>query len=508
MVKETAKALFDKLDANRGDFINRCELYARYTLPNICLPNASTPDAQTGHSYQSVGAQCVNHLSNKLMLTMFAPSRPFVRLDMNEETEAGIQEADARPEDVEMVRELLSAEERKLPKLLDQRAARPKLFEVVKNLIVTGNALLKLNKDDGGTLQCFGIKRYVVRRSHDGGLLDIILKTEVKHSELAPELQVISAGMGHQEDTNVVLYEWITLDRTDPSYMTLTQWLNDTKLGKDYEGRWKKENCPYVPLVWDLVSGNHYGTGLVQQNEGDFSVLDTLSEAAVNAAVLASEFRWLVNPGGFTKPEDFARSRNGDALGGNQGDITLIQNGKAGQDLAHIQAINGEYINRLGRSFLLNSAVTRQAERVTAEEIRLQAEELETALGGTYSRLAVDFQTPIAKWLLVISNNKDLEKYTDLTIITGLDALSRSADLYLLKDFLMDVTSLGGIPPHIAKMLNIRSIIIKFATARGLTSGEIVVSEQELQAMAEAEQQQMLAQQAAAVGAAANQQGV
>lgn len=504
-MNQTAKALFGKLHSQRATFINRCEQYARYTLPNICPPDNSSPDGTTGHSFQSVGSQCVNHLSNKLMLTMYAPSRPFVRLDMNSETEEEATAAGVDDTTLEYLRELLAVEERKLSRLLDQRAARPRLFEVIKNLIVTGNALMKL---EGDSIQCFGVKRYVVRRSHDGGILDIILLTKVKHSELTLDLQAISAGMGNKDDTDVELYEWVKLDPKEPEYMVLSQWLGDKRLPESYDGRWKKENCPYIPLVWDLVSGNHYGTGLVQQNEGDFSVLDTLSEAAVNAAVLASEFRWLVNPGGLTKIQDFAKSKNGDALAGNLGDINLIQNGKAGQDLAHIQAINADYINRLGRSFLLNSAVTRQAERVTAEEIRVQAEELETALGGTYSRLAADFQTPIAKWLLKISNNKELEKYTEITIITGLDALSRSADLWLLKDFLMDVTGIGGIPPHISRMLNVRNIIIKFATARGLSSGEIILSEEELAAIAQAEAEQNMAQQAAAMGAAVNQQGV
>ena len=37
------------------------------------------------------------------------------------------------------------------------------------------------------------------------------------------------------------------------------------------------------------------------------------------------------------------------------------------------------------RLLLLNSSVQRNAERVTAEEVRYMAQELETALGGVYS---------------------------------------------------------------------------------------------------------------------------
>ena len=50
---------------------------------------------------------------------------------------------------------------------------------------------------------------------------------------------------------------------------------------------------------------------------------------------------------------------------------------------------------RLSFSFLLNSAIQAGAagrDRVTAEEIRMVANELETGLGGVYSILSVEMQ--------------------------------------------------------------------------------------------------------------------
>ena len=47
---------------------------------------------------------------------------------------------------------------------------------------------------------------------------------------------------------------------------------------------------------------------------------------------------------------------------------------------------------RLAFDFLLNSAIQRKAERVTAEEIRYMAQELETAQGGVYSILSQEMQ--------------------------------------------------------------------------------------------------------------------
>ncbi|WP_265102931.1 portal protein, partial [Acinetobacter baumannii] len=67
--------------------------------------------------------------------------------------------------------------------------------------------------------------------------------------------------------------------------------------------------------------------------------------------------------------------------------------------MQYIDTVATKYVNRIGKGFLLSSSIVRDAERVTAEEIRMQANELETSLGGVYSRLAVDFQKPMAYWL-------------------------------------------------------------------------------------------------------------
>jgi hypothetical protein len=61
--------------------MDRVERYAALTINKVCLPegfNAESTD-QT-HDYQSAGAQGTNHLTNKVMLALFAPSRPFFRV--------------------------------------------------------------------------------------------------------------------------------------------------------------------------------------------------------------------------------------------------------------------------------------------------------------------------------------------------------------------------------------------------------------------------------------------
>jgi ribosome-binding protein aMBF1 (putative translation factor) len=55
---------------------------------------------------------------------------------------------------------------------------------------------------------------------------------------------------------------------------------------------------------------------------------------------------------------------------------------------------NQQTMQRLARAFLVTSAVVRQAERVTAEEVHKVAQELEEVLGAVYSEQVVTFQMP------------------------------------------------------------------------------------------------------------------
>lgn len=62
--------------------------------------------------------------------------------------------------------------------------------------------------------------------------------------------------------------------------------------------------------------------------------------------------------------------------------------------------------SRLSYAFMLNSAVQRSGERVTAEEIRYVANELEDTLGGIYSILSQELQLPLANTLLNILSKR------------------------------------------------------------------------------------------------------
>ena len=511
MTKYDASSRWGQLDGARTGILNRCERYAEHTLPKICPPAGYDQNSQElSHEWQAVGAQSVNHLANKMMLALFAPSRPFFRYQANAELAA---ELEGLGVDAGALAEALSKGERDAVQALDGMAARPKLYEALKHLIITGNVMLILGKEG---IRIVGIKRYVCKRNVEGKVVEAMLREELMFDELAPKVQAYLIQIGiHKPErdkaSKVCLYKWIRWDSKSGDYH-MTQHVDATPLPAEFGGKWPADKLPYRCLTWDLADESDYGTGLVEDYAGDFSALSTLSRAQIESAILSSEFRWLVNPGGMTKPEDLQNSENGAALPGMKDDISLVQAGKVGE-LQVIQNIAGDYIQRIGRGFLLGSAVTRDAERVTAEEIRLQAQELETSLGGGYSRLAVDFQKPMAFWLtdmigLSLKGNK-----IKPVVITGLDALSRNGDIEALKLYLSDLAAVTQLPPMLQNMLRLRSIATKLAAGRGIASSEVLLTDEEIaqnnQAAQAAQQEQMNAQAAADAGGqiAVNQSG-
>jgi len=489
----SAAARFQQLEAQRSAFLRRCELYASYTLPKICLPKGYDQNSdELSRDFQSVGAQAVNHLANKIMLAGFAPSRPFFRTDASFEV---AQELAALGVDEQALSKKLADAEKAAVKRLDNRAMRPKLYEVIKHLIVTGNALLTLEED----ARVIGIKKYVARRSASGKLLELIIADTVLFDELDHAVQQQMHQVArYPADREVTLYRWVKRN-SDNDYI-MTQWVDVIQLPAQFNGKWPEDQLPFRVLTWDLSDDAHYGTGLVEDYKGDFAGLSALTRSQIMGAILASEFRWLVNPAGMTRPEDFEQSENGSAIPGVQGDITLLEGSKS-QDLQLTMAMAQEYVSRIGRGFLLGSTMIRDAERVTQEEIRLIANELETSLGGAYSRLAVDLQLPLAKWLMAdVGLGIDGKQFVP-SIVTGLEALSRTGDLEELKLWLGDMAQIAALPPPVLQRLDTDKLASALGAPRRIDVTLFMKSPEQMaaeQQAAMAQQQQLMASQAGA----------
>lgn len=499
MKNKTAASEFTRLDNKRKSYLDRCERYSGYTLTRVCPPiNYDVNDDELNVDYQSVGAQLVNHLVNRLMLVMFAPSRPFIRLSLEAKALEELQAKTGVPK-IE-IEKMLAGGERRASKELDRRPARTKLFDILTNLVVVGDALTHRLPDDD--LEVFDIRDYVIRRTPGGRIAQLVVRESVVWADLddAAKDRWLETKAEPDEDKVLTMYRWVT--RVDKDNLTESTWLEDVALGGKFDGAYTDADSPWGSFAWHLKRNQDYGTGHVEDYAGDFSALSSLSQAEIQGALLASEFRWLVNPAGQTKVSDLTDSENGAAIPGVDGDVVLVTNSKP-NDLRVVNEVAQDYIRRLGQAFLLSSAMTRDAERVTAAEIRRDALELETGLGGVYTRLAGTLQMWIAQWLLRAADLDIKGTKLEVSIITGLDALSRNGDLDALRAALADIGQLQALGPA-GNELVLNAVITTIFLGYGLDPSEYLKTPAQKQQEQEA-QIQANAANAGATAQATNQ---
>ena len=201
----------------------------------------------------------------------------------------------------------------------------------------------------------------------------------------------------------------------------------------------------------------------------------------------------MVDPYGTTRARTLAEAPNGAIVQGSEGDVSVLQLNKF-NDLRTAQTTMAGITDRLSQAFLLTSGVVRDAERVTAEEIRMLSQELEAALGGLYSLLAQEMQLPIVTRLMDrTSKEKRLPKLPkDIvkpTIVTGVEALGRGNDLNRLDMFLAGANQVVG-PQAVNQYLNVSDYFKRRATALGIETEGLIKTEEEIQQAMQMQQQQ------------------
>lgn len=479
-----AQTRWGQLHQKRQGMLTRFEKYASVTIPKICLPDGvNDTDQSIQHDWTSVGAQAVNHLTNKIVIALFRPGIPFFRLDPDKKMKEwmatnGVKESDLRAS--------LVAGEREAMLTMDRRAVRPKINETIRNLIVVGNVVQDLTDND--TPRVIGIKNYVVKRSISGKLIEVMTRDRVLYNELADDVKPFVTTVTTDPQSEQSYVEYFRWYQFDGKQWKLSQHVDSTALPAQFDHTYSLDNMPLRVLTWDLADEHDYGTGLVEDYAGDFGTLSTLSEAEVKAAILASDFRWALDPASGTDPEVFKETTTGDTIPARKDDLNIVSfANKPALDL--ISASADKVIRRIGAGFLMNSAVTRDAERVTAEEIRLQAQELETSLGGVYSRLAVDLQIPVALWLLKAIDVSVKGAHLEPTIVTGLAALSRNAEADSLNLWLQQMAQLATFPEQLLARLKIDEIASTSAAAFGIDPTKYVKDDATVASEAAAAQQ-------------------
>ena len=484
----TVAKRYSQLESERDTFLERGREAARLTIPTLLPDEGHSASSVYSTPYQGIGARGVNNLASKLLLALLPPNSPFFRLTIDD---FDLQEiaGDARGQ----VEEGLARIERAAMQEIEGRAIRVPSFEALKLLIVTGNALVYMPKKGG--MKVYRPDRYVVKRDAMGNVLEIITKETVAPVMLPEDVQALMPPSDNPKK-NLDLY---TCVMREGAGWTTKQEVAGIEV-PSAKGKYKVDQNPFIPLRFIRIDGEDYGRGFIEEYIGDLRSLESLTRAIVQGSAASAKLLFLVRPNGTTKANQLAKAANGTFVTGDANDVSALQVQKAGDFRVALETVR--MINdRLASAFLLNSSVQRSAERVTAEEVRFMAQELETALGGVYSILSQEFQMPLIHLRLEILQRegkmpkmpKDTVKPT---VVTGIEALGRGQDLNKLATFLQYLQPLGA--EVIANEMNLGDYIDRLAASLGIdTSGLIKSEEQKMQEQMmqqEVMQQQMLEQ--------------
>jgi hypothetical protein len=387
----------------------------------------------------------------------------------------------------------LSELERRVQKEIESQGIRSNLFECLKQLIVCGSVVVYF--PDEGPMRVIKLDRFVVKRDPMGHAKMIIVKETVAPAMLPEEIQpFVKACMCEHENT-VDIYTCchrVSYDKVEVYQEVEGEIIPDTY------GVYPVEQSPFLALRMNRVDGEDYGRSYVEQYLGDLISLESLSKSIVEAAAASAKLLFLVNPTGTTRAKTLAQAPNGAIREGNAADVTVLQANKGADLMVAMNTMNA--INeRLSYAFLLTEATIRNAERVTAEEVRLVTQSIERQLGGIYSILSQEFQLPLVGRVIDrLTKSKRMPKlpkdFVTPTIVTGIDALGRGNDLNRLDVYLQGIGQILG-PQMIQQYIDVREYLNRRAASLGIETAGLVKSEEQLQMEQQQAMQMQLLQQ-------------
>jgi hypothetical protein len=502
----TAAQLYERLQLERNWYLDRARTCAALTLPYL-IPSSNEPGPHSRDTWQlpwtGIGADGVNNLASRLLLAMLPPTESFFRFALNE---LEVERAGFDRKQMDEMEKALSRMEQEVVKAIEATNDRVAVHEALLWLVVAGNSLLYVG-DKG--LRVIHLTRYVIDRDPIGNPLDLVVCEEISPEAASPEIRELAMN---EADWKGLLEEpgkeAENLDRMGLKTIRVytrvhwegekVHWHQEVK-GKKVpgtEGRSPAHSCPWLPLRMSRVDGCSYGVSYVESRAlADLQTADSLQQAVTEGSLAAAALRFLVKPNGVTKIKALAEAHNGDFVVGDPNDIGTIQSQKA-QDIAIAQASLARIEARLSKIFMLSNV--RDSERTTAEEVRLQALEIENGLGAIYSILTQEFQAPyVSRKLDLLTRSKKMESLPpDMVrpvVSVGLAAVGRNNDVEKLLRF---ITALGqSMPDAIPQFVKPTELIKRLAYSLGIQTQGLIRSEEEIaQEQAKAQEQAMTEQ--------------
>lgn len=473
----TAHDRYESLKVKREPFLRRARDHAELTIPSIQPPEGHNWQNDLPEPYQEFGARLVKNLASLILKAILPTTIKSFKLGVPNETLLKNQQILENAQ----VKLGLAHSEGLIQSEIERRAWRQPTQTSLLQLIVTGNSCEHMLADN--RIRVFRLDQYVACRDASGNLLELVIHEKVSPMMLSPTHRAaVKAEPSEYDDKKEVdLYTWVR--RQDNNTFKAHQEIDGTILAGT-EGKFREDTLPYFVLRFSEIVSEDYGRGMVEEHIGGFRSLEEFHKSIIDGAAMAARHVWWTRPNaaGVNIEKKLAKAKNGDVVQVNgDTDVGMLK----ADNYANMQFVSAELNavkESLAAAFVLATGQRRDAERVTAAEIRMIAEELETAVGGVYSLLAQEMQAPrIRRLVLQMQAQDKLPKWPDdliePTVITGLDALNREQDVIRIQN---TVSVVNQMPQEAQDRVKWNELLPRLLIGAGLPAA--VKSEEEYQA--------------------------
>ncbi|ULF49789.1 portal protein [Prochlorococcus phage P-SCSP1i] len=490
----TAAQRYEQLRVDRNSPLQRARDCSKVTIPGLIEDENYGDAGKLDTPYQSSGARGVGHMTSKLAVTLFPTNEHFFKLEIDS---LAILASDQNPEMITEFDSALVKVEQAVMRMFETIGGRAAMHEALKHLLVGGNVLLYVS-DEG--IKVIHLDSYVLCRDPMGNVTEIVVEEEIFKDALPEEY------LDEEDDDDDDMEKKMVKIYTCIKFMDdQCHWYQEIK-GKEVPGTHGKcaaDVAPWIALRQDRVDSEMYGRSYVEQYYGDLLALENLYKAILEASASLSKVLFLCNPNGTTRPRTLSQASNGSIVQGNAADVTVLQAAGKSQDLQIANQTIERIENRLAFAFMLNTAIQRPGERVTAEEIRYMAQELDAGISGLYSILSRELQLPLVRRLIhILRRKRKLPDFPRSEVtgeplikekaVTGIEAIGRGDDRNKLIDFITTANQALG-PQAMTQFLNVEEALRRLAASGSIDTTNLVKTKAQLQqeaaAQAEAEQQ-------------------
>lgn len=479
--------------AEKQPFVDRAREAAELSLPHLAPLNEG--EARTGQTFtrrHSLRAgRGVMALAAKMSVGFFPPTHPFFAYEPN--VRAFLEQGAV--DDIDDLVLVLNRRTRLIDAFLRTGGPdgafidrAPTLFE---HLLVSGNYLLNQGRD--GQWTGFPLHAFQVARDGRDRVRSILVRESIPLEGLPPAVRSAVESEANS-DGNVPIFSGAVatrppLDRTGPPTWTLRQEVAHVPVIEPKENV-ADGDMPWLPVRLFRSDGESYGRSLFDVVLGTVEVVEGLTQAIAENAAMVSRGVWRVDPNSGVDLQHFLGLGSGEAVHARKDEIAMVTADK-GADLSLASNLRDQFDRELAGVFL--QFVPRDAERVTAEEIRRLMAELNETFAGAASLLAVELQRKViqkTERLMVARGRLDPlpEEIAEARVVTGLEAIGLARDEVALETWIQSLQGAIG-PEATARLLKQHNLATQLAAAKGIDPEHLVRTEEELQAAMEQEAQ-------------------